>query len=286
MGTISHTIQGGMKFISWSFDVKFEGSNVPRHLDFMTGNHGSTTDGSTAPVIGKQLPEGISAEECGRLGEKNEKEREKVSDELEDKSSLNQKEQETLDKAQGTGMTISSAKSQVPGAQGTFSACSSGCAQACNPNGLVSGGTSEQKMGLNKAVRASDAAEHDDAKEKAGVLCDKSHVHPGGGAGAHAEPKIINQMSQEFPDTAMRGGSMLFNIDWRFKKRGKEKRSGMPCSQCQKMMCHAMKECDIQIFICDKDGNPQPLTEDDCKDAKGRENLCMRVDGNPKPGRS
>ena len=85
MGTISHTIQGGMKFISWSFDVKFEGSNVPRHLDFMTGNHGSTTDGSTAPVIGKQLPEGISAEECGRLGEKNEKEREKVSDELEDK---------------------------------------------------------------------------------------------------------------------------------------------------------------------------------------------------------
>ena len=286
MGTISHTIQGEMKFISWSFDVKFEGSNVPRHMDFMTGNHGSpATDGSTAIVTGKQAPPGITPAECARLGKKNETERKKVTKELEDKSSLNKKEQRTLDKAQGTGMTVSSAKSQVPGAEGTFSASSSGCAQACNPSGLVSGGCKEQKMGLNKKTRESDDPKHDEAKEKAGVLCDKSHVNPGGGAGAHAEAKIVNDMSKKFPESPMRGGSMLFNIDWRMKRKRKPKQSGMPCKLCQKMMCHAMKECDIQIFICDKDGKPQPLTEDDCKDEKGRENLCMRVDGNPKPGR-
>ena len=287
MGTISHTIQGGMKFISWSFDVKFEGSNVPRHLDFMTGNHGSTTDGSNAPVIGKSLPKGISKKECKKLGNKNEKERDKVTEELEDRSSLNKEEQKTLDKAQGTGMTISSAKSQVPGAEGTFSASSSGCAQACNPSGLVSGGCKEQKMGLNKKTRESDDPKHNEVKEKAGVLCDKSHVNPGGGAGAHAEVKIVNDMSKEFPESLMRGGSMLFNIDWRFNRKSGPKQSGMPCKHCFRMMCHAAVICEIQIFICDKDNKPQPLTKEDCtKDEEdGYEDLCMRVDGNPEPGR-
>lgn len=289
MGTISHTIQGEMKFISWSFDVKFEDSNVPRHMDFMTGNHGSPqTDGSTAPVIGMQLPAGISPEDCETLGNKNEKEREKVIEELEDKSSLNKEEQKTLDKAQGTGMTISSVKSQVPGAEGTFSASSSGCAQACNRSGLVSGGCKEQKMGLNKKIRDDDDPKYDEAKEKAGVLCDKSHVNPGGGAGAHAEAKIANHMSKEFPSSPMRGGSMLFNIDWRFKRKQGPMQSNMPCTHCHKMMCHAMNKeegCDIQIFICDKDGNPQELTEDDCNSEDGYSKLSTRVDGNPKPGR-
>jgi|SRR5262245_40037845 len=245
-----------------------------------TGN----TVASTVSVAAA-APPGITAEECAKLDQKNKEEREKVTEELKSQDSLNQQEQATLDKAEGTGMTISSATSQVPGAEGTFSASSSGCAQACNPNGLVEGGTSEQKMGLNAETRASDSPDHDDAKDKAGVLCDKSHVHPGGGAGAHAEPKIVNQMCNDFPASPMRGGSMLFNIDWRFKREGKPKQSGMPCKHCYKMMCHAATECDIQIFICDKDGKPQPLSKDDCKSEDGYENLSRRVDGNPKPGR-
>ena len=239
---------------------------------------------ATVSVAGV-APPGVTQSECEKLDKKNKEEREKVVEELDDGSKLSQEKQATLDKAEGTGMTISSATSQVPGAGGTFSASSSGCAQACNPSGLVGGGTSEQKMGLNAETRKSKAAKHDDAKEKAGVLCEKSHVHPGGGAGAHAEPKIVNQMCNDFPASPMRGGNILFNIDWRFKRSGKQKQSGMPCKHCYNMMCHAASECDIEIFICDKDGKPQPLSKDDCKSEEGYSNLSMRVDGNPTPGR-
>lgn len=41
MGTVTHTIQGEASFVSWSFDVKFEGANVPRHLDIMLHNEQS-----------------------------------------------------------------------------------------------------------------------------------------------------------------------------------------------------------------------------------------------------
>jgi hypothetical protein len=121
-------------------------------------------------------------------------------------------------------------------------------------------------------------------------MCDKSHVHPGGGAGAHAEAKIMNHMSG-LPASAMRGGSMLFNIDWRFKSpSGAAKQSGMPCVHCHKMLCKAAGEppagCGIQIFLCDKDGKPQQLTKEDCADTpEARRGLSMKIDGHPSPGR-
>jgi uncharacterized protein DUF4150 len=36
---LSHSITGKTYFIAWSMDVKFEGKNVDRHLDFTTSNH-------------------------------------------------------------------------------------------------------------------------------------------------------------------------------------------------------------------------------------------------------
>ncbi len=38
MGVVSHQIQGKVNFVSWSMDVKFEGSNVPRNLDLTIHN--------------------------------------------------------------------------------------------------------------------------------------------------------------------------------------------------------------------------------------------------------
>jgi hypothetical protein len=243
-----------------------------------TGNPATTTV-SVAGVA----PPGITQNACEELEKKNEEERQNVVDTLEDESSLNQQEQATLDKAAGTGMTISSALSQVPGAEGIFSASSSGCAQACNPDGLVEGGTSEQKMGSNAETR-NDAKKREAARDKAGVLCDKTHQHPGGGKGAHAEAKICNHMSG-LPESPMRGGSLLLSIDWRFKRKSGPKRSGMPCESCHAMLCHAQKECDIQIFICDKNNNPQPLSTGDCEDEDSYSDLCQRIDGNPTAGR-
>lgn len=38
MGVVSHQIQGKANFAAWSMDVKFEGENVPRHLDLTLHN--------------------------------------------------------------------------------------------------------------------------------------------------------------------------------------------------------------------------------------------------------
>lgn len=239
---------------------------------------------ASIPNAGGMAP-AFEEDACAKLDKKNKENRETVTETLKAKPDPTQEEQNTLAKAQGPGMTFSSAQSQVPGASGTFSACSSACAQGCAPSQLDVGGTSAQRQGLNAATRASDDPQHDAAKAEAGVLCDKSHVHPGGGKGAHAEPKIMNQMTTNFPNAPMRGGSMLFSIDWRFNEGGQVQQSGMPCAHCYKMMCHAATECDIAIFVCDKEQNPQPLSKEDCKDPNGYENLCVRVDGGPVPGR-
>jgi|HubBroStandDraft_6_1064221.scaffolds.fasta_scaffold140404_2 hypothetical protein len=42
MGVITHQIQGKANFVAWSMDVKFEGENVPRHLDLMGHNEASS----------------------------------------------------------------------------------------------------------------------------------------------------------------------------------------------------------------------------------------------------
>jgi hypothetical protein len=42
MGVVTHTIQDKMRHAAWSFDVKFEGANVIRHMDLTTHNHMNT----------------------------------------------------------------------------------------------------------------------------------------------------------------------------------------------------------------------------------------------------
>jgi len=38
MSVVTHQIQGEASFVAWSMDVKFEGENVPRHMDLMGHN--------------------------------------------------------------------------------------------------------------------------------------------------------------------------------------------------------------------------------------------------------
>ena len=249
---------------------------------------------SVAPpqmITGGMAPPGFETE-CEKLKIRNEGERQRTIDVIEKRKQrqhgqLSERLQKTLDKAKGAGMTFSSALSSIPGAGGTFCASSSGPAQECNPSGLGEGGTSEQKVGCNKETRASDAPKHDAAKEKAGILCDKSHVHPGGGKGGHAEPKIFNELTNKAGAATMRGGTVVLNIDWRFKQPdGLADQSGMPCPTCYAMLCKAAKECDIVILICAEDEEPTPISKDDCASDESYKALCTRVDGAPKPGRA
>jgi hypothetical protein len=242
--------------------------------------------GGIAPKKGSTGTDSIS-DKCKQLDDANKEERKKFVDKMEDKQAkqgLNQDESAALDKAKRGGMTYSSASSTCGEGAETMTQSSSGLANAQITNG-GEGGTSAQKMGLNKDIRESDAEEHDEAKEEAGVLCDKSYVHPGGGKGAHAEPKIINNLTNS-GGAGMSGCGMVLNIDWRRNlPGGGVQQSGMPCASCYKMLCHAAKECEIDITLCGKNNEPVKFDKNGCDSDEGYENLCMDVDGGPAPGR-
>ena len=238
---------------------------------------------SVSPKQGGVAPP--TPQQCEELERKNDNARKSIVRRLERKKRKTKADRAALKKARGKGMAVSSATSQVPGAGGTFSASSSGVANAQIPNGRVDGGTAEQRQGLNKKTRQSKAKRHDAKKKKSGVLCDQAHVHPGGGKGAHAECKIVNSMSNK-KGTKMRGGSILLNVDWRSSTFDQGEQSGMPCDTCYAMLCHAATECKIKVFICDKDNKPQELSKEDCASPDGYEKLCQRVDGHDTPGRT
>jgi len=214
---------------------------------------------------------------CKKLDQKNARARARIIRQLKKKKT--KAAREARKKAEKTGMTVSSAESTVPGANGSFTASSSGVANVQIPNNTATDSTSAQSMGMNAKDRASKAKKHEDAKEAAGVLCDKRHVHPGGGKGAHAECKIVNKMTNK--GGAMRGGKMVLSIDWRSRTYGE---SGMPCSSCFAMLCKAAQECDIKVFICDHQQQQQPMDQN-CDEPGKYEDLCERVDGGPTPGR-
>jgi len=228
---------------------------------------------------------------CLALKARNEAEREKFIKSMERKKrrkggKLSQDDQKALDKAKRGGMTYSSSQNSFGGSSSTMTQSSSGLANGQVTEGGGPGGTSAQKGGLNAKKRRSQSPRHDKAKKEAGVLCNGSHVHPGGGKGAHAEAKIANNLTETLGKGAMAGGSMLLNIDWRKNVKKKVQHSGMPCADCHKMLCAAMKEpCNIKIQICDYNNEPQTLTEEDCADPGGYENLCEKIDGDIAPGR-
>jgi hypothetical protein len=185
--------------------------------------------------------------------------------------------------ASGSGMTYSSAHSTVPGASGTSTYTSNKLSDTyLHQTGL--GGTSEQRNGLNQEIRESESPEHAAAKQKAGALCDE-YVHPGGGKGAHAECKIFNELTNAVTKGTLRGGTVLLSIDWRSQGNGGIEYSGMPCSDCYKMLCHAANECGIDIHICDYKNEPVVMRKTDCDKAGGHRRLAKLVDGRPTGGR-
>jgi len=217
---------------------------------------------------------------CKELKKKNEEERQKYID----KKKETGRQSRELTKASTGGMTYSSAQSTCGGGASAMTQSSSGLANEQITEDLK-GGTSAQKMGLSEEIRNNPG--NDTKKKAAGTLCNGSYVHPGGGYGAHAEAKIFNNLSNQQGGGSMQGCSVLLNIDWRRNTPdGGVSPSGMPCSTCHAMLCHAAKKCGVEIFICDKKGKPTKLSEqEDCDEFDGYEKLCERVDGGSTPGR-
>ena len=238
-------------------------------------------------------PEKPTSKDCEKLDEINDEARKEIVDKMGEEET--KKAAAIADKADGTGMTVASVRSTVPGARGVMTTSSDGTANAAIPNQNC-GATgadedtkkklSKQMKGLKREKRVSKQERYDKQKEEAGVLCDGSHVHPGGGKGAHSEAKAINCLTNM--GSAMSGGSLTFNINWKSSTLERGDTSGMPCPDCYAMLCHAVTVCKIKVYICDhKDpSKPQPLSDKDCKDDDGYKNLSTRVDGHSTPGRA
>jgi hypothetical protein len=221
-----------------------------------TGNSAAMT----VSVAGVAPPD-YSKSDCKELDKRNEKERDKATEGLmgesenPDNSPSKQKAVDNaLEKAEGGGMTVSSAKVNVGissggSINGVATGCSSQKAQQCTSGSMVEGGTPQMRSG----------------KER--ILCGHQHVE--GGAGAHGEAKILNEMTSLAKGAGgqLAGGSVLFNVNWRYNQPdGNVYESGMPCRLCYRAMC-AAADCGIEIMLCDKDNNPQPFDPDEkCKD--------------------
>ena len=66
MGVVTAQIQGKAAFVAWSMDVKFEGQNVPRHLDLM-GHNESSDPPNTPPWAYLDSMTGPEAAKCATL---------------------------------------------------------------------------------------------------------------------------------------------------------------------------------------------------------------------------
>jgi hypothetical protein len=227
---------------------------------------------------GSPKPDKFSKSECEELQAQNETQRRNSETGLQEALKKDPKKTEreslkdALEKVKGGGATFSSAKVNVGTTcgdrlSGQPTASSSGKAQEKN-GAMVAGGTSDMKTGNE------------------GVMCKPpTFKHPQGGAGAHGEAKIFNEMTDRInkqkPGCSMSGGSVLLNIDWRYvlPSTGKTTyRSGMPCRTCFKMLCHAAMRCKIAVFICDEKNEPQSIAEHCKNKKKGYLDLDRKID--------
>jgi hypothetical protein len=227
------------------------------------------TTGNTVALtvnVGAVSPPKYQDSDCQELKTQNETQREKTRQNL--SSAMEQTPSGELEKAlsmvRGNGSTFTSARVDVGSpngrVQGGPTGCSNGKARERGNNAMVKGGSTEMKNG------------------DASVMCKPpEYKHAKGGSGAHAEAKIMNELT-ELGGGSIAGGSVLLNVDWRYRlpSTGKHYKSGMPCPTCYRMLCHASKNCGVKIFLCDKDGKPQELSE--CGDPDGYTKLDEKID--------
>lgn len=72
MGVVTHQITGKAAFVAWSMDVKFEGENIPRHLDLMGHNEGSEPPNTPPWPYMDSMARGTGADACEKDKDKEE----------------------------------------------------------------------------------------------------------------------------------------------------------------------------------------------------------------------
>lgn len=216
MGIVSHNIQGKLKHAAWSMDVKIEGANAIRHMDMVTQNHMNNTNAVPGmDLAGMAPPQGDS--DCVEL----------ENGVREDAKS----DTKSGDLAQGQVMTRAKVGDNTVKASTPMANIRGGKTAAgyLSPKPLV--GLERDKGRITKG-----------GVEPTIACSDKTYASKGSGGGGstHTEAKIIENAF------ASGASSIIMRINW----NDKGKLRNDPCPMCKRVLCIAVKECDMTIETC------------------------------------
>jgi hypothetical protein len=238
-GLLSHKITGALYFSAWSFDVKFEGSNVTRFGDLTTGNHTNTPETGNGAVTSSiaglaTAQEGIGGD-CSKLRQANTEARQSM---------------------------------QTARRKGDRRFAHKGVRTAGNKNSVITHAVYTPAGGSPRIMRAcSDIAaeKYDDSFSKyPGKKKGPSKMNKEEGCGPHtyklnrALPDTCHtearMMEEIFSAPGGKGGSLLLAVNWPSPKPGR--RPCDPCERCNELICAASK-C-MTIEICNEKGKKEP----------------------------
>jgi hypothetical protein len=192
---------------------------------------------------GKPKPPAPISSECKELEKKNDDSRGDLKEKTRDQSVVGPNQN-------GRGTTVSSCK-VVPGRPRTRVAHSNQKAYEKSPNIFTPGGDQKVREGAKKTT------------------CNYTHPDPAMQKSGHAEARLLDSMNGKLQP----GAKITFNIDWR-KRKGRP--SKMPCMTCHRYMCQVQKQCEVEIFLCDKNNRKHKVP---CEPSRtNRQALKRKVD--------
>lgn len=235
MGLVSHNIQGKLKHAAWSMDVQIEGLNVIRHMDMVTQNHMNNTNAcpgidiaGMAPPTGD--PDCVELENGVRQDSKN------------DTRSGDLAQNQVMSRAKfenGNTVKASTPMTNIKGGQTA--------AGYLTPKPLV---------GLE---RGKDGRITKGGTEPT-IACSSqiySNKGSGGGGSTHTEAKIIEEAF------ATQQSKITMRINW--NNEGNLRHD--PCRMCQRAICIAVRECDMEISVCVRNENNELEKRNACPPA-------------------
>jgi hypothetical protein len=233
MNVISHTISGKMRHAAWSMDVKFEGENAIRQLDFTTHNHANPAGGA-AIVNGGKFKKVARETSCEKLDEANREA---------------QSEKRPVAENVGEGRTVATAQYNPPAGAGMQISSSSHMSQFDNKDGWAHG--NHESDGSYKPTKMCKGA-----KDALAPRYSEEGLGKNQSPMCHAESRIVETLFSQVGSSP--GGSLTLRIQWH--PTGKKRKRSDPCPKCEEMLCAVQKHCGIKIRICSgKTGEPEDL---------------------------
>ena len=217
-------------------DVKIEGKNVIRHMDMVTQNHSSPTNVVPGIDIAAQAPP-TGDEECVEL------------------------ENQTRQDCKNDTKTGKLEDGKV---MARANVCGSSQKAATPESNMIGGGAGATRRGYLRPKPLVGLERGTDGRITKGgteptIACSNKHYSTpgsGGGASTHCEAKIIeNAHSRGCKSVTMR-------INWNDSGRHRKD----PCPMCRRSICIAVKECDMEIKVCQEDEEGNLQKKDACPD--------------------